>query len=537
MIEPDPTNAELQPGIRPAPLRRAVAFLIDLSLATLFYNVVDDLVMFPVPRLVMNLVLVAVFVGYHSWTWTPGRGLLDVGLVTLDGRTPVPRPRLSRRALVLGLLVLLDWTLVAETVSGGQAPLVVGVVLEAVRWSMILVSVVLALVDPLGQTIHDRLAATRLVRGQGAVAPGSRRSVPRLVVVVTAVLCFGLAAVTNLALSRAVGEPLVSARWMRPMSEPDAMARWAEQTVADELGLRCSVAWNQTVVTGGAHRGETSLGVGIDFPLLAWFSDRREQVLPVLLSRLEVKGRPPTRAEMRLCGGFLIFRWSHTNPFDADVIRESKLLVALAGDPEATRLHDEVERHRTGDGRPSPQLAESMIILGNHFLENGHAALARHYCQRGHDTMLAAVGEGHRLMAQTHYNLGYYHSSVGNYAVADSLFDLAEAVLDTTAPGDRTPLIALYIAANRAQDQHAQGHFDQARRQYLDTIALADAAGPPGQVFAVKQLINLAAMERHLGDEVQARTWLAQARQRCDESDGLPADVLAAVETMSRQGP
>ncbi len=151
-------------------LRRCLAFLVDVNLYLVAWDVVNNLVALPIPEGVLQLakgaafaLYAALFAAVSPTLPTPGKLLLGLRVASLDGAA-ITRRRLAGKSLVLGLLLLTDWPEVLHTLGAMPLPAWLSAAAYGLPRGLVLACLALALVDRSGLTPLDRWAGIRVLR-------------------------------------------------------------------------------------------------------------------------------------------------------------------------------------------------------------------------------------------------------------------------------------------------------------------------------------------------------------------------------------
>lgn len=120
----------------------------------------------------------------------------------------------------------------------------------------------------------------------------------------------------------------------------------------------------------------------------------------------------------------------------------------------------------------------------------------------------ASLGEAHPQVADTLNNLGVALYAQGREAEARPLFLAARDIYRNAAGA--TSVEAARMQMNAADAAMAVGDYDTARAEWLDTLAVFDAAGTTGP-DRVRALAELAALEALTGNPLAGRQHLGQA--------------------------
>lgn len=517
---------------RPGPWRRAGALAVDVFIVAFLWSLIDDLVFFPFPRLGLDLGLVVAFWWYHSWGDTPGYRLLRLRVVAAaDGRSAATAPR-RVRALVVGVLLLLDWQLVVETVSAGHAPVLVAELIDSVRWCLLVTIGLLALIDPQNRTLHDRITGTQVIRASAeATGAGPARPVPRWVPIV-AVLVVVVVNGARLVGPMMLGEADALAALGRPMREVHEKRRQMERVIGDELAVRTTVDWQASEVIAGEDVGERTLRVDVELPALAWFMARKEGIAPLIIESITLTPFSDLDLVIELRSLFAFFFFSARYELDASEIRAAQLDAYLADDAEAARLYGEVALRRSLAGEDPLALSDALWTLGAHLLDVGRPRLALPLYLEARDHVLATLGPDHSAAAEAEYNLGYILKNMGAWDAAASAYAAARRVLDTSPAAAAQTHVDLYLTAGEAELLVLRGELVVARERYNTLLDQAEARGDIGSEMVVKALVHIAMIDRHAGAEGAALASLERARAICEASPGLDASLVAWVDSV-----
>ena len=271
--------------------RRGSAFFIDYAIIVLLWSVVDNLVIFPVPEIIMALGLAVWFCLYFAVTEGSGEARASLGkrltkfaVASEDGH-PVSWRVVVVRSVILAAILVVDWEEVVLTPFPGAPPFVT-VVAFSIPASLLVFNVWLAIWGPERLMLQDTLTSTKVT---DQVVPRSTREMhitwPRPVVCAI-IVAIGLGG--SLVYSAIfVGEPL------REPAQAD-VSREAESAIANELGVRSQVEIRERTtwrLGGGADESATrTLEIFLWLPWLAWDDATAQKAVEVVLDEFEPPG-------------------------------------------------------------------------------------------------------------------------------------------------------------------------------------------------------------------------------------------------------
>lgn len=97
-------------------LRRGLAFLVDYSIYLFAWTIISNLIVFPVPDIILTLASVLLFCGYFGWTEGRGVNRASLGkrvcrLCVLSSEDENPGLQtVIARSLILAALIVFDWS-------------------------------------------------------------------------------------------------------------------------------------------------------------------------------------------------------------------------------------------------------------------------------------------------------------------------------------------------------------------------------------------------------------------------------------------
>lgn len=169
-------------------------------------------------------------------------------------------------------------------------------------------------------------------------------------------------------------------------------------------------------------------------------------------------------------------------------------------------------------GGAHPDLARSLLNLGNVYLLRGVFDRARPLYERSLAIREAALGPDHADVGATLNNLANLERVTGRLDVALALFERALAVR-TRALGPTHPDVGATLN-NLGIVLMLTGDLESARRRFVRAVELGESSTPPNRTLVLQAQVNIGIVSRELADYAASRRAYERALSLCEEVYG-----------------
>ena len=556
---PDPPESEgwsLEPGGGTLPLkrfrlRRAIAFIIDLSIASVLWDVIDNLLATPLPFFIPPLGKAAVFVLYFSFIFL-GKRLLKLRVVSPRGESVTIEQRLGRHAILAAMVSVSLVDLISPSLLQ-HLPWLVHAMLVGIPIGLLIYNVGLVIFDPQGRGLHDRVAKTRLVRHpvREGLYPVTTTGLPKPALAGFLIL---LSFLVYAGFNWFISTPRPGFLELMVFKQQDVISITSgiNQVVASDIGIR---------IDSEIRSSRSHFEVKVWIPYVRWEDRRRIQ--EVILRGFQVSPSRYSRADLRVwtggnpgyqvtelipltvtASGVLVMgdaasesRWDKYTRAGREAYEQGRyteaeemVLVALkeaksfgAQDArlatsvndlavlfqaqeryeEAEPLHRralEVREKTLGPEHPDVALSLNNLAMLYQVQRRYEAAEPLH--RRALEVRNKVLGPDHLDVAQSLNNLGALYYKQGKYTDAEALHRQALEVREKVL-GPEHPDVAVSLQ-NLAMLYQRQGKYAEAETHYKKALEVLETALGPEHPSVVTLLKSYALLLRHADRHTEA---------------------------------
>lgn len=294
---------------------RLKAFIADYVIVVVAWAILDNLVYFPIPNVVIELGAALFFCGYFvlfegmsKINQSPGKRWVGLKVVTLDGHQ-VSNKAVFWRSAIVATIIIVDFTWLLGLLQVPGAVVWLGWSIPA---GLVVYNAWLAVKQPGGSMLQDHFTATRVVpisatpqdtpamSAVGDPEPLIRFPRPGLAVnCILAVSILTLACVHGIHSFVGVGDP-----WSWPDAEVSNVETIMEQAVAEEMGFRCYVSLTASREITSGSEDVLSLEISVWIPAVRWNEETIARLPATVLEPLIITPGLYDRANLVIWTGF-----------------------------------------------------------------------------------------------------------------------------------------------------------------------------------------------------------------------------------------
>lgn len=292
--------------------RRGFAFLIDYGIYIALWGVIDNILYFPVPQILLILLSALIFFYYFYITEVNkknpasyGKRITKIKVLTWDGEIPSRRQIIIRSSIVTAI-VLISWDSLINSLIFISIPIIIFVIIASIENGILIYNGWLAIKGHDNLMIQDCFTSTKVfpfdfnIKKEDIEVSGCSPEKIRFPSKPIICLIFMFVALIYLLFMATVNNQNVLS-----LLENKNPNKLMEEALADECGIRSVIDVESSIITDfDTDSSVTTLNIFVWIPFAVWNNDSLQKYIDVALSKFDEEPGYYDNGQIELSTGF-----------------------------------------------------------------------------------------------------------------------------------------------------------------------------------------------------------------------------------------